>query len=122
MRAIAPSSFGSFASDLLVGDFGDGRINAYDLSSNLMSDTFVGQLSNPDGTPFSIGAGLPGLWMLTVGNNGSGGSANKLYFSAGPNRTNGLFGIVQAVPEPSSLALLPGLLLPIGWLLRRRRS
>ena len=75
--AIAPSTFGPLAGDLLVGNFGDGTINAY----NLGTDAFVGQLQGSSG-PLSI----DGLWGLTVGNDGSAGSSGKLYFSAGPER------------------------------------
>ena len=86
-----------FAGDLLVGNFGDGRINVIDLSTN----TFDGQLLNVNGSELSI----DGLWGLKVGNNGSAGSSDKLYFSAGPDgETNGLFGVIQSttVPEPAT--------------------
>jgi uncharacterized protein (TIGR03118 family) len=101
--AIAPSSFGPFAGDLLVGNFGDGRINAFDL----LTDTFVGQLLALDGSELTN----DGLWGLTVGNNGNGGSSNKLYFSAGPSgESEGLFGVIVAssatVPEPGTILLL----------------
>ncbi|MGE5301411.1 MAG: TIGR03118 family protein [Acidobacteriota bacterium] len=102
--AIAPSSFGSFAGDLLVGNFGDGRINVFDLSN----DSFVGQLLGLN----SIELTIDGLWGLTVGNGGNGGSSNNLYFSAGPDgEMNGLFGVIQnpeasTVPEPSTMLLL----------------
>ena len=56
--AIAPSDFGKFAGDLLVGNFGDGRIDAFDLKHH---DKFVGQLTGVDGKPITIGD----LWMLT---------------------------------------------------------
>jgi uncharacterized protein (TIGR03118 family) len=96
--AIAPSSFGSFAGDLLVGNFGNGTINAFNLTTN----TFDGQLRGFDGNPLSI----QGLWALTVGNNGGAGNSQTLYFSAGPNDEEaGLFGLIQTVPEPSSVVL-----------------
>jgi len=96
--AIAPSSFGSLAGDLLVGNFGDGRINAFNLATN----SFVGQLSGANGNPLTIG----GLWALIPGNGGNGGNTNTIYFSAGPGgEENGLFGAINAVPEPSSVAL-----------------
>jgi uncharacterized protein (TIGR03118 family) len=96
---LAPSSFGSIGGDLLVGNFGDGRINIFDA----LNDAFVGQLNTPDGIPLAI----DGLWALTVGNDGSGGSSQKIYFSAGPDdEKNGLFGVLTAVPEPASLPLL----------------
>ena len=114
--AIAPSSFGSFAGDLLVGNFGDGTINAF----NLATDTFAGQLLNETGNPLVI----DGLWALIPGNNGSAGNANTIYFSAGPNgEAHGLFGSIQAVPEPGSVTLAFAFCLTAGaGLLRRRRS
>jgi len=115
--AIAPSSFGQFAGDLLVGNFGDGRINVFDL----LTDAFVAQLLALDGNALTI----DGLWGLTVGNNGSGGSSNKLYFSAGPDdEMNGLFGVITAsavtVPEPGTILLL-AVGLGAGLLQRRLR-
>ncbi len=110
--AIAPTSFGSFAGDLLVGNFGDGQISAFDPITN----TFAGQLDNPNGTPVAI----DGLWALTVGNNGGAGSSQALYFSAGPDdESNGLFGTLSSVPEPLSMALF-GLGLGGIWMARRR--
>ena len=92
---IAPPEFGPLAGDLLVGNFGDGRINAFDLNGNV----FEGQLAQSPGNPLSI----DGLWALTVGNNGSGGSGDKLYFTAGPDgESHGLFGLVRQVPDGTS--------------------
>jgi len=97
--AIAPSSFGALAGDLLVGNFGDGRITAFDAKTHAQR----GQVLGPDGKPLSI----DGLWALSPGNDGSGGSSHLLYFTAGPDgETHGLFGVLTAVPEPSSYALL----------------
>jgi uncharacterized protein (TIGR03118 family) len=97
---IAPSSFGSLAGDLLVGNFGDGMINAY----NPTTGAFVSTLDGTDGKPLVI----DGLWGLTIGNGSvMGGSLNSLYFTAGPNgEANGLFGSLTAVPEPSTWAML----------------
>ena len=86
--AIAPSSFRSFAGDLLVGNFGDGTINAFDLTT----DKFVGQLLGTDGKPVVI----DGLWGLTAGNGAGAGSMNTIYFSAGPqDESNGVFGALE---------------------------
>ena len=95
--ALAPLSFGQFAGDLLVGNFGDGRINVFD-----SSNTFLGQLLGAGGIPLEI----EGLWGLIPGNNGSAGNPQSIYFSAGPgDEEHGLFGVL-AVPEPASMALV----------------
>jgi uncharacterized protein (TIGR03118 family) len=97
---IAPKSFGAFAGDLLVGNFGDGTINAF--SADPLSPAFLGQLPGTDGKPLKI----DGLWGLILGNGGNGGSTNEVYFSAGPaSEMHGLFGSLQSAPEPSSLVM-----------------
>jgi len=113
--AIAPASFGALAGDLLVGNFGDGRINVFNLTT-LTSD---GQLPGANGTPLDI----DGLWALIPGNDGNGGNSSSIYFSAGPGEEiHGLFGVIAAVPEPSTALLLRSGI-GTGWLvLRRRRS
>jgi uncharacterized protein (TIGR03118 family) len=96
--ARAPASFGEFAGDLLVGNFGDGRINVFDTSTN----TFLGQLLGAGGIPLDI----DGLWGLIPGNGGSAGNPQSIYFSAGPgDEEHRLFGVL-AVPEPASMALV----------------
>ncbi len=95
---IAPSSFGAFAGDLLVGNFGDGTISAF----SLLTDSFMGQLRETDGSLLTI----DGLWGLLAGNGASAGNPLDLYFSAGPDgKLNGLFGAILpvSVPEPASL-------------------
>jgi len=87
--AIAPASFGTFAGDLLVGNFGDGLINAYTLAHG----DFRGALRDVmTGRPIAI----DGLWALRVGNGGggaNGGDPNAVYFTAGiEDETHGLFG------------------------------
>ena len=90
--AIAPSDFGKFAGDLLVGNFGDGTIDAY----NLTSDSFAGKLDGIDGKPIVIGD----LWALTPGNGGSSGSKGDIYFTAGvQDESFGLFGAIAPVPS-----------------------
>ncbi len=116
--AIAPTSFGALAGSLLVGNFGDGRISAFDPTSHAL----LGQLAALDGTPLAI----DGLWGLAPGNGGSGGNSALLYFSAGPDdEMHGVFGVlapVAAVPESSSLWLLAAGLVAVGAFTRRRRA
>jgi uncharacterized protein (TIGR03118 family) len=115
--AIAPSSFGSFAGDLLVGNFGDGTINVF--KPDPASPGSLGPLLGTDGKPIVI----DGLWGLIPGNDGNGGSSQKIYFSAGPNdEANGLFGVLT-VPEPSSMVsgLIAVGLLAGRWAWKNRR-
>ena len=82
------ANFGEFSNALLVGNFGDGEINAYDISTG----AFMGKLTNQIGQPIMI----DGLWGLIFGNGGQGGNSAVLYFTAGPNDENdGLFGDLQ---------------------------
>jgi uncharacterized protein (TIGR03118 family) len=112
--AIAPSSFGEFAGDLLVGNFGDGHINVF----NADTDSFIGQLTGTHGQPLMV----EGLWGLTPGNDGSGGSTQAIYFSAGPgDEMHGLFGVIAPVSEPATLGLLGLALTGIGMARRRAR-
>lgn len=90
--ALAPAFFGDYGNTLLVGNFGDGRINAYDAASGRQ----VGLLRYKDGTPVA----LEGLWGLAFGNNRNGGDANTLYFTAGVSgggakEDHGVFGSVS---------------------------
>jgi uncharacterized protein (TIGR03118 family) len=82
---LAPSTFGVFGGDILVGNFGDGRINAYDPSTG----AHVGQLSSPVGGPITI----DGLWGLRFAPATPGAGPNTLFFTAGLNHeADGLFG------------------------------
>ena len=89
--ALAPAGFGRFGGDLLVGNFGDGRITAYQPAPGTFRAE--GQLRDPSGTPLSI----DGLWALQFGLGGpSNGSPDTLFFTAGPNEeTHGLFGTIK---------------------------
>ena len=115
--AWAPSGFGPFSGDLLVGNFGDGTINVFDP----VTGTWIAQLDGPNGKPITN----LGLWAIAFGNGGNGGKQNYLYFTAGipgPDslEDHGLFGSVSPVPEPGTLALLgSGLASLIGYGWRR---
>jgi uncharacterized protein (TIGR03118 family) len=102
--AIAPAGFGDFAGDLLVGNFGDGTINAF----NPTTGAFVAQLNDPIGAPITI----PNLWALRPGNGGSGGEKAAIYFTAGipgpDNGNHGLFGRLHAGPQIASNGVANG--------------
>jgi uncharacterized protein (TIGR03118 family) len=86
---LAPAGFGPFGGALLVGNTGDGRVNAYDP----VSGDFLGQLADDAGAPITI----PTLWALSFGNGHDGGDADTLFFTAGIGyEEHGLFGAVQA--------------------------
>lgn len=103
--ALAPSNFGKFSGDLLVGNFGNGMINAFNPSTG----AFLGALTDASGNPIMI----QGLWGLMFGGGtAASGPTNELFFAAGiplPGDTvlenHGLFGTLT-VPEPSTLVLL----------------
>src|SRR2546428_7751270 len=91
--ALAPASFGRFGGDLLVGNFGDGHVNAY---QELPDGTFelIGALRTTDGRKLVI----DGLWALQVGHGTvNNGPIDTLFFTAGPNdESDGLFGTITA--------------------------
>jgi uncharacterized protein (TIGR03118 family) len=87
--AMAPSTFGDFAGNILVGNFGDGRIGAFDATTG----AFKGQLQTDLGTPLTIN----GLWGLEFGNGVTAGDPNTLFFTAGiGDEGHGLFGSIRA--------------------------
>lgn len=109
--ALAPASFGDFGGDLLVGNFGDGTINAFDPATG----SYVGTLSDASNNIISVN----GLWAITFGNGVSGGRTDTLYFTAGiADESHGLFGAIT-VPEPATISFL-GFALLLG--VRRRRE
>jgi len=114
--ALAPSNFGQFSGDLLVGNFGDGGINAFDPTSG----NFVGALDITGGTPFAE----PALWSLNFGVGGNGGTPGVLYFTSGLtlSQTGGLLGSLSVpTPEPATLTLLGTGLIGLLGLGRRKR-
>jgi uncharacterized protein (TIGR03118 family) len=91
--ALAPANFGAFGNALIVGNFGDGQLHAFDPKSG----TYLGEMKDENGKPIVI----EGLWGITFGNGGSGGDRNALYFAAGPDdETHGLFGSLRLVHQP----------------------
>jgi len=83
--AVAPANFGALAGSLLIGNFGNGHINAF----NLATGEFIDKVRDPRGKVIAI----DGLWSLRVGNGGNGGRPDTVYFTAGPNdEADGLFG------------------------------
>src|SRR5436190_10332340 len=88
---IAPATFGKFGGALLVGNFGDGLISAFDVNTG----AFLGTLQDQSGKNIQI----DGLWGLQFGNGGNGGDVNSLYFTAGPQQQrHGVFGIIVSNP------------------------
>ncbi len=115
--AIAPSSFGSLAGDLLVGNKGSGEISVFSTSG-----TPLGTLNGTNGSPIVI----QDLWALTIGNNSGAGSSDQIYFTAGVGGyRDGLLGAIQlqSVPEPSTavLGFISMGLLASRWYWKNRR-
>ncbi|WP_322103316.1 TIGR03118 family protein [Paraburkholderia sp. J41] len=88
--AMAPSNFGAASNDLLVGNFGDGTIDAFDPNTG----KFAGALTNTDGTPFK----QAGLWGIGFGNGFSNQPLNTLFYAAGPTPTTGVYGRIDVTP------------------------
>jgi uncharacterized protein (TIGR03118 family) len=85
--AIAPKHFGRYGGDLLVGNFGDGRINVFSLKGS-----FIGQLKDDGGEPIEI----DDLWGIAFGH---GRDKRSLFFAAGTNdEADGLVGVIRAAP------------------------
>ena len=104
--AIAPATFGDFAGDMLVSNFGDGKINAFDPTTGAL----MGTLSDLMGNAISI----PGIWSINFGNGGKGGDTSTLYFTAGisgygePVESHGLFGSIQPAPSFQTSGVVNG--------------
>ena len=91
--AIAPAGFGKFSGMFLVGNFGDGTINAFDTKYK----TVAGQLRTGNGQVLMI----EGLWGLAFGNNFRAQPASTLFFAAGPtDESDGLYGNIVPAPSP----------------------
>ena len=104
-----PSNFGAFSNDLIVGNFGDGRVYAFNPTTGAM----LGTLTGAGGQPIAI----DGLWGLEFGNGMDNQPTSSLFFTAGPGgEMHGLYGSLT-VPAPSAAALC----VPVAMMAFRRR-
>jgi len=118
--AIAPAGWGQFGGDLLVGNNNPGPDGLTEINAYSLGGVWQGTLKLENGQPFSATE----LWALSFGNGGGAGSADTLFFTAGlDNNTNGLFGAISSVPEPSSavLGLIAMGVVAGGWRWKNRR-
>src|SRR6266566_3792263 len=93
---LSPLSFGAFGGDLLVGNFGDGTINAY----NFTTGAFIGQMQDENGAALINAA----LWALKWGGGGASGDPNTLYITAGLGHgKHGLFSAISPNPSVASI-------------------
>jgi uncharacterized protein (TIGR03118 family) len=98
--ALAPASFGRFSDRLLVGNFGDGRINAYDLATG----QWEGNLKGVDHRPIRI----DGLWGLAFGNGLNNQPIDTLFFAAGPDdEEHGLYGRLDVAGDDRDVVTKP---------------
>ena len=89
--ALAPSTFGKFANDILIGNFGDGTINAFDAPTG----KFKGQLKGTNHRALK----LDGLWGMAFGNGFNNQPVDTLFFAAGPDDENhGVYGSITPAP------------------------
>jgi uncharacterized protein (TIGR03118 family) len=106
--AIAPANFGPFAGALLVGNFTDGKINAF----NATTGAWLGTLNDATGNPITI----PGLWSLDFGGGAQGEDPGTLYITAGigggpnndPVQSHGLLASIQAAPSFAATGIQNG--------------
>jgi uncharacterized protein (TIGR03118 family) len=97
--AIAPAGWGAFGGNLLVGNFGDGTINAFDVNTG----NKLGSLQDANGNIISIA----GLWAIGFGNGGRGGDPSTLYFTAGvPDGTTTPRGILGSIAPPATISAI----------------
>jgi uncharacterized protein (TIGR03118 family) len=98
--ALAPADFGTLSNALLVGNFGDGNINAYDPAAG----TLIGTVKDSTGKVIAT----PGLWGLALGNDANNQPHNTLFFAAGTNNeANGSYGRIDVGSTPPVLNAAP---------------
>ncbi|MDE3180023.1 MAG: TIGR03118 family protein [Acidobacteriota bacterium] len=119
--AKAPSNWGAFGGDLLVGNFGSGWIGAYDPTSG----NFLGYLDSAPGVPITDVA----MWTLEFGTGGGPMSGvksnpNTLYITAGVDlaQDKGVMAAIDPSPEPATILMFASGLAVLGLLLYRRRT
>jgi uncharacterized protein (TIGR03118 family) len=103
---VAPAGFGDFGGALLVGNFGDSHVSAFDLNTG----QFLGQLHDTNGQPLVLDAGITGsdgntkgLWGIAFGNGQGGAGTQTLFFATGPNdESDGVFGMVNEATQASA--------------------
>ncbi|HEX4138264.1 MAG TPA: TIGR03118 family protein [Bryobacteraceae bacterium] len=119
--AIAPATFGPFGGSLLVGNFGDGKINAFNAATGKLN----GALSDLKGNPIVE----QGLWSLNFGGAARNADPGALYFTAGPGggpnndpvESHGLLGSIQSSPSfltggiVSAASFVAGPVSPNAW-------
>lgn len=94
--ALAPDDLGTFSGKVLVGNFGDGMIHAFDPATG----AHVGTIANAAGEPFAV----PGLWGIAFGNDSSNQPHNTLFYAAGTNgEVNGEYGRIDLGTTPPVL-------------------
>jgi uncharacterized protein (TIGR03118 family) len=94
--ALAPQGFGSMGGDVLIGNFGDGKINAF-MPNGTQLATSMGALTVSNGGALSV----PGLWALEFGNGDADKPLTTLFYTAGfANQTDGVFGSIAVSTAP----------------------
>ena len=94
--ALAPADFGPFSNDLLIGNLGDGKINAFDAATGKL----VGPISDSHSNPIAV----PGLWGIAFGNDSASQPQNTLFFAAGTNEgSDGEYGRIDVGATPPTL-------------------
>jgi uncharacterized protein (TIGR03437 family) len=97
--AVAPAGWGAFGGALLVGNFGNGQINAFDNTSG----NLLGTLQDSTGNPITIG----GLWAILFGGNDARTDSNTLYFLAGvPTGSTAKRGLLGSIAPPAAITFI----------------